>query len=199
MSYTPIILAAGESRRMGTPKALLDFDGKTCLEIVLDTCRRSRAASPIVVLGFREADIRPYVPPGIIVIVNRAYQLGQTSSLKAGLGGLPQESEGILLLPVDCPLVRPATIDALLLATRPIVLPVYEGKRGHPALFQRRVVSELLALADEQPAHDVVRRDAARVAELSVDDPGVVLRLNTPEEYERALAAYRDLGLGSGE
>jgi molybdenum cofactor cytidylyltransferase len=207
---TPIILAAGESRRMGSPKALLDFDGVTSLAMVLDTCLRSDAAMPVLVVGQKESEVMAGIPAGFTlrVAVNARYQLGQTSSLKAGIRALPAEADAFLLYPVDVPLIRVSTVDALILAgaaaegavapagapvtsRRPIVIPTFRGRRGHPALFHRSLVSEFLALGDDEPAHTVVRKNAARVFEVPVEDESILTALNTPEEYRAALAAYR--------
>ncbi|MBI2839492.1 MAG: nucleotidyltransferase family protein [Acidobacteria bacterium] len=191
MAYVPIILAAGESRRMGTPKALLDFGGRTCLDLVIESCMLSGAGAPIVVLGHEAATIRRTIPADVGVVINLDYERGQTSSLKAGLTAIPSDSDGILLFPVDCPLVRPETIRLLALTSRPIAVPVYGGRRGHPARFSSATLHELRALHDSQPAHVIVHRDPLRVEEVMVDDPGVVTRLNTPEQYVAALAAWR--------
>lgn len=209
MIVTPIILAAGESRRMGTPKALLDFDGVTTLAMVLDTCLRSDAAMPILVLGHRESDVMAGIPAGVSVqiAVNAHYRMGQTSSLKAGLRALPRETDAFILFPVDVPLVRVSTVDALILAgaaagatgpagaakasERPIVVPTFRGRRGHPAFFHRTLVNEFLALGDDEPAHTVLHRDPVRVYEVPVEDEAIVMGLNTPEDYQAALTTYR--------
>lgn len=191
MAYATIILAAGMSRRMGTPKALLDFDGLTALELVIETCTLSGAGAPIVVLGHDAATIRRTIPAEVRVVVNLDYERGQTSSLKAGLTALAPDVDGILLFPVDCPLVGPETIHLLSAASRPIAVPIYGGRRGHPARFSASILDEFRALEDSRPAHEVVRREPDRVEEVMVDDPGVVMRLNTPEDYTAALAAWR--------
>ncbi len=191
MKVTPLILAAGESRRMGRPKALLDFDGTSCLEMVLEICRRSRALPPLVVLGFSADKVRPVLPAGTQVVVNADYARGQISSLKAGLEAVPADSDGFLLFPVDFPLVAPETVNALIDSEGMIAIPTYGESRGHPARFHGSLVKEFLALTDDQPAHVVVRKDPSRVVELAVEDPAVVMKMNTPEEYEFCLAAYR--------
>jgi len=207
---TPIILAAGESRRMGTPKALLDFDGVTSLAMVLDTCLRSDAAMPILVVGHKESEVMAGIPAGVTVqvAVNAHWPHGQTSSLKVGLRALPPEADAFLLYPIDVPLIRVSTVDALILAgasaavaappatpaqptRRPIVVPTWRGRRGHPAFFHRSLVSEFLALGDDEPAHLVLRVNPSRVFEVPVEDEAIVLGLNSPEEYRTALAAYR--------
>jgi molybdenum cofactor cytidylyltransferase len=191
MIITPVILAAGESSRMGIPKALLDFDGVSALDLILRTCRQSGAAAPIVILGASADRIRSTLPSGITTKTNADFRNGQTSSLKAGLRILPPEADGFLLFPVDLPLVRPATVERIGAAAGPIVVPVHAGRRGHPARFERTLVTEFLALADHQPAHQILRSDPGRVTEIDVEDPAVIRKMNTPEEYQDGLRAFR--------
>ena len=138
----PVILAAGASSRMGRPKALCDFDGRTCIELALDACRQASLAPPIVVLGFQAATIRRRVRFGnATVVMNEGAERGQTSSLKAGLSALPDHAEAFLLYPVDFPLVCAAELGLLVTAWRArssgrrIFIPSHDGRRGHPVLF----------------------------------------------------------------
>ncbi len=91
--YTPIILAAGASSRMGRPKALLDFDGISGLELVLNACRRQHVGHPIIVLGCAEREIRQLIPPDATIASNPDFMRGQTSSLRLGLSLLPKERD----------------------------------------------------------------------------------------------------------
>ncbi len=191
MKTTPLILAAGESNRMGTPKALLDFDGVSCLELILRTCARSTAGSPLVVVGFAAEKIRSILPAGIRSVENPEFLLGQTSSLQVGLQNLPADSDNFLLFPIDFPLVRRETIDVLVSIPGEIVIPTHAGKRGHPARFRCSVVAEFLRLRPDEPAHQVVRSDPSRVVEIPVEDSEVVRRMNRPEEYRACLERFR--------
>lgn len=193
MSLTPIILAAGESKRMGRPKALLDFDGRTAIELILAACQSSTPSHPLVVLGYAAEEIRKALPAGIRSVVNPNYRRGQTSSLKRGLEALPERCSGFLIYPVDCPLVQAKTLDRLLSASFPICVPTFEGRRGHPAVIDRLLLDEFLALGDDEPAHVVLKREPKRVREVAVNDPGVVMKLNTPGDYETALRYFRSL------
>ncbi len=189
--FIPIILAAGESKRMGIPKALLDFGGTSCLELVMKTCLHSKAGKPIVVLGHEADRIRARCDlTRATVAENKKYALGQTSSLLAGLSALPPEAKGFILFPVDHPLGRSRHLNRLIEAAagpHKIVIPIHDGRRGHPVLFDRTLIAEFKL---EEPAYTVVRRDPARVLELSVDHPGVVTIMNTPEEYQKCKEAY---------
>jgi molybdenum cofactor cytidylyltransferase len=196
-TIVPLVLAAGDSLRMQRPKALLDFGGRTAIELVLGASREAGLAPAVVVLGRDAEAIRPRLPAGTRVVVNPDPGRGRTSSIRAGLeaieaAGAP--ADAFLLHPVDSPLVEAQTIARLVAESRDgaaIAVPVYEGRRGHPALFRRAVFAEFLALGDDEPAHRVVRRDPDRVREVPVEDEAVVRRLDTPEEYQAALAAWR--------
>ncbi len=196
----PIILAAGMSRRMGRTKALLRFDGRTCLSLVLESCRQGGASTPLVVLGHDAESVRAVIPPGPRACTNPAFgESGPAASLRIALDQLPAEAEALLLFPVDYPLVSAAVIRALLerwAEVRPrgrrIVVPSHGRRRGHPAIFDRGLWPELRALGDHDPIHRVVRAHEAEIEHMETDDPAVLMDMNTPEDYRRCLAAYRD-------
>jgi len=129
-----------------------------------------------------------------IPVYNRDPSRGQTSSLKAGLSAGAPPATSWLLHTVDQPLLRSEDVSALLAACAPphsIAVPVVGGRRGHPVAFSPDVAAELLALDDEQPAHDVVRRYPARVRCVERDNPWLVADLDTPEDLAAALAELR--------
>lgn len=186
----PIILAAGASTRMARPKALLDFDGKRAIDLILDTCAEAKLQTPVIVLG-HDPDIA--VPRGTVV-VNRDWELGQTSSLKCGLKAAGF-STMFLLWPVDCPLVRAADLRALVDAyykagfVEKTFIPSHDRRRGHPVLFHSLIARDLLAIPDDEPARTVFNRHA--IAYVEVDAPFVLMDMDTPEDYARLLEAYR--------
>ena len=182
---------------MGRAKALLDFDGLTAVERILETCRKAELARPIVVVGHDPEPIRAKLAGAECAVVeNPDWKRGQTSSIQRGLRALPAGSEAFLLWPVDLPLAAETTVGALLGVWKKrnpfkrIWLPVFEGKRGHPALFDLELAGEFQTLRADAPAHQVVRKDAARLREVPVSDPFVAAPLNTPEEYEKLLAEF---------
>ncbi len=194
----PLVLAAGRSERMGSPKALLDFGGRLAIEVILDLCRRASLAAPVVVLGHEPARVQAALPSaGLTVVENPDYARGQSSSIQAGMKALPKGAEGFLLWPVDMPLVADATVAALLAvwekrpAEKQIVVPMRTGRRGHPAIYGAAVFPEFMRLRPDEPGHAVIRKDPARVLEIPVDDPWVLFRMDTPEEYQVALAEYQ--------
>jgi molybdenum cofactor cytidylyltransferase len=186
-----ILLAAGESRRMGYPKPLLRLGSRTFIEILAAAMLQS-AARLIVVVGAHAGAVRDAVPddPRIVVVENPGYLRGQLSSIKAALPHVSPDAGGALVHLADHPMVRAKTfaavIDGYRRLQKPIAIARYHGRRGHPVLFARELFGELAAAPEDQGARVVVAADPARVAYIDVDDPGVLTDLDTPEDLERA-------------
>ena len=179
-----VILSAGESSRMGSPKALIPFRGRTFLEHLLDVTRLATSNSTCgphsgrvigwtrVVLGAHVDEIRGRLAlDAESVVVNPRWRDGQLSSIQAAIRSLPEnQTDGIVLFLVDHPLVSAALVDNLIqqfyTSGRPIVLPKFGDKRGHPAIFARRLYEELLAAPAEEGARAVVWAHAAEVLEV---------------------------------
>jgi molybdenum cofactor cytidylyltransferase len=195
-----ILLAAGESRRMGSPKALLHYQGRTFIERACTAFLTAGVDELIVVLGARAEEIGRALPshPALRSVVNSRYPQGQLSSLMAGIGALSPDSEAVVVNLVDHPMVASETIEAVIESFRasplPIVIASYQGKRGHPALFSSQVYGEILASPLDQGAKVVVRKDPARVREIPLDDPGILADIDTPEDYKRYTAERREMG-----
>ncbi len=194
---TPVVLAAGTSSRMGYPKALCDFDGKTCIELVLSACRGLGA--PIVVLGAARVEIQEKVDLSrSLLAFNEERESGQTASLKIGLGRLPPSAKAFLLYPVDTPLVNSIDVDTLLSAFRreqdpnkAVFIPSYGLRRGHPDLFRRPLADEFLSLTDDTPARTVINRQTPRIRYVDFQESHVLMDMDTPEDYDRCLGLYR--------
>ena len=188
-----LILAAGESRRMGSPKSLLLFQGHTFLGRLLEEFRVSRADPVVVVLGYEATRIRREVAFGEArVVVNEAYRQGMLSSIRAGLEALSgEEMDGVLICPVDHPKVSSSLIDSLIErfegSGRPVVLPVHDGRRGHPVLFSRSLFAELMKAPEAVGARQVVWDHADDVLEVVTDGSGANVDVDTPEEYRRLI------------
>ncbi len=186
-----ILLAAGESRRMGSPKALLPYQGQTFIERICTAFLSAKVEELIVVLGAYTEKLQPALPrhPALRTVVNPHYKRGQLSSLTCGLKALSPDSEAAVVNLVDHPLVRAETIAALIAAFRtdpvPIIIAAHQGQRGHPVLFSRQVYGELLAAPLDKGAKVVVRKDPARVRQVLLNDPGIVADIDTPQEYRR--------------
>jgi molybdenum cofactor cytidylyltransferase len=197
-----IILAAGESSRMGSPKALLTYPlaggGETSFaEHLVDVFDRSGAEPILIVLGHEADRIRGALDwQRACPIDNPRYREGMLSSIRAGVAALEDpEVEGALVCPVDHPGASPDVARALIRSFErrrsPIVLPVAAGRRGHPVLFSRSVFGELLSAPDGVGARQVVWDHESDLLEVAVSQPGVRVDLDTPAEYERWLREQR--------
>jgi CTP:molybdopterin cytidylyltransferase MocA len=185
-----IILAAGASSRMGTPKALLEYRGETFvgrLVRVLET----KCNPVIVVLGFHADAIRAGIPPKAHVVVNPDPSRGQLSSLQTALHTFPAEASGFAFIPVDSPAVSEETVAKLARAFEEreastlFVIPRQNGKRGHPVFAARAVADEFLALPPEAEARDVVHAHVDRTHYVDVEDAGIFADVDDPEAYRR--------------
>lgn len=191
-----ILLAAGESSRMGQLKALLPWRGKILLEHQIDALLEGGADRVIVVLGHRADELRPLVEgrSGAAWVLNLDYMQGKITSIKAGLSAIDSaEVDAVLLLNVDQPRSS-ADVSAVLAAHRmsqcEVTVPEYQGKGGHPIALSASLLPELLWIDEEtQGIKAVVRRRAESVQRLPLDNPEILLDLNTPEQYRQALAA----------
>jgi molybdenum cofactor cytidylyltransferase len=184
LSIAGLILAAGESRRMGFPKALLPYGEETFLDRLAGLFA-ARCSPVIVVLGAEAERIRAAGHSPATFVVNPDWARGQTTSMQCGLRAVPSHADGVLFTLVDHPAVRPATIDALLAGPRATLLrvPRYHGRRGHPIWFSREIVPEFLALPETGAASDVVHSHVAQTGYLDVDDPGILADIDDPEAY----------------
>lgn len=189
-----ILLAAGKGRRIGSPKAFLELDGRTALDRCVEALHASGVERIRVALspeGVRRLSAGPPGPAAVEPVVNPAPERGQTSSLKAALEGV---HEDFLLHTVDHPLVTAVDIRRLLDAWRrrapgvDILAPSVAGRRGHPCLHAARLAAEFLALDDDAPAHAVIRADARRVAHLELQDPWIIRDIDVPEDLGDAVA-----------
>jgi len=192
-----IVLAAGESSRMGRPKPLCEFGDRPALELVLDACGRSGLVR-IVVLGHAAKEVQSKVKfGGARVIVNPDYEKGQTSSLQAGLRALPANVPAFLLFPADHPLITSNEIDPIIEEyrrrhhERQIFVPSYNLKRGHPVLFDGSLRDELLKLPPDTPARKVVDLHPGRIAYVEIPTAAILMDMDTPEDYARCLEEWQ--------
>jgi molybdenum cofactor cytidylyltransferase len=194
MSAAAIVLAAGMSQRMGRPKLLLPLGGKPLLARTLDTLFAAQQISPIlVVTGHNAEELTPVLQGYNLASINNPHYAagGMLSSVQAGARALPEDCEAFFLILGDQPLVQPQTLLALLEARQKtgalIVIPTYEGRRGHPVLFAASCAPEILALPADATLKTLIIRRADDVLEVPVPDPAILSDVDTPEDYERAL------------
>jgi len=189
VSIAGLILAAGESKRMGSPKALLELRGETFLDRLVDLFA-GFCAPVVVVLGCDAERIRSGVkqPERAVFAENSDYRLGQLSSMQCGLRMIPETAEGVLFTLVDHPNVQPSTIGALLEPPlAPLAIPRFQGRRGHPIFFRQELIAEFLALPAESQAKSVVNRHAGRARFVDVDDAGILNDVDDPAAYRRLI------------
>jgi molybdenum cofactor cytidylyltransferase len=184
-----VVLAAGESSRMGADKALLMYRGRTFLENIISTLREGGVGRVVVVLGHHAELIEQSVDLSTVeVVVNQDYRLGQTSSLQAGLRILTgNEPEGVVLCLVDHPAMSAHTVQKLIQHFRStgksIVIPQLMGKHGHPVVVCREVFSQFLALGPDQGADTLIHQYRDRTEFVEVMDRGILLDVDDPECY----------------
>lgn len=198
MRTAALLLAAGESRRMGQLKALLPWQGTTLLSHQLDALHTAGIGRLMVVLGHRAAELQEVLQlekagrPSVEWVVNPDYRQGKTTSIKAGLRALSAYNpQTILILNVDQP--RSAeTLDYLLRQHRAaaalITQPVYRGKSGHPVIVDAALMDDLRGITEEtQGLRVVMERHNGFIQQVEVDTQEALWDLNTPEEYRAAL------------
>ncbi len=186
-----LILAAGESSRMGADKPLLMYRGRTFLETITSTLREAGIRRVVVVLGHHAEEIKQSINlAGAEVVVNQDYRLGQTSSLQAGLRALREgEPDGMIMCLVDHPAITSDTVQELIhrfKATRkPVIIPEFHGEHGHPILVGKELFSQLRSLGPDEGADSVIHRYRDRTEFIPVTDPGILLDVDDPESFRQ--------------
>ena len=193
-----IILAAGYSSRMGTPKPMLKIGDRTILERAIELFRDVGIEDVIVVVGHRANEIISHVEYcRARAITNEQFERGMFSSVQAGVNALSPESEAFFVLPVDIPLVRTETIRDLLGAYRDgnskIVFPAFLGKRGHPPLISASYRNEILSYSGGDGLRGFFRKHNRHSERLEVSDEMILLDLDTPADYQALVARFRSV------
>ena len=189
-----VILSGGASSRMGSPKALLAYQGRPFLEHLLEVAVHPQIGPRRVVLG---ADAEPIAKAIHLkadeIVINAEWEKGQLTSVQAALRSLPAGTDGILLCLIDHPLISAVLIQELIerfyKSGKPIVLPIYEGRRGHPLIFAASLYDELLRAPLETGARAVVWAHSREVEEVRTNEEGCVLNLNDPDTMNKAFGS----------
>jgi molybdenum cofactor cytidylyltransferase len=187
-----IILAAGESKRMKTPKMLLPFKGKTMIEKVIDNVTGSGVDKTLVVLGAGKDDILKVIGKyPVWHCYNKNYEQGMLSSVKCGFQSLPKGFEAALVFLGDQPMISAevvnAVIDAYHSSKKGIIIPVYNSKRGHPLLINSKYREAIEKLEPNKSLRFIVNKFRSDVLEIETKAPGILKDIDTNEDYLKEL------------
>jgi molybdenum cofactor cytidylyltransferase len=186
-----IILSAGESKRMGMPKQLLPWGKSIILQQVIDNSSASRLGMILLVLGSKADEITGKIKLSskTRIVVNLDFKEGMSSSVKCGVKNAPEEAEAYMLLLGDQPFIGSDIINKLIdcyqKGTHGIIIPVYDGKKGHPVIFDARYKPELLTIG-EGGAKVVVDNHVPDIFEIVVESPEILTDIDTPQDYQKA-------------
>ena len=188
-----ILLAAGESKRMGRPKQLLAWQGKTLLQHSLESLINSAADEIILVLGHEADRIGKSLPAlPIKIVINPDYKKGMASSLRGGLLAMDRRSEAFLICLADQPGIGPEIVNRMIREfqqadpKREIVRPVYRGRPGHPVIIGAQYLQEALQLLQgDVGARQILLNHPEDILDIDVDEDLILKDIDTPEEYQR--------------
>jgi len=189
---TGIVLAAGDSSRMGKPKAILPVENTIFLEKICTNLKKAGVGEIVVVLGSHAREIEKiWVKDGEKAVINKKPEDGQLSSLKVGVDEVKAKDglNSIIICLVDLPQVAVKTyidlIDFWKEHECSIVVPRYNGKGGHPVIIDRKFLNSIRIAPLDEGLHWVMRRHHDSIFKLDVNDPGVVRDVDTMEDYEK--------------
>lgn len=192
MMIWALILAAGKSRRMGKPKMLLPFEGKTIIEKVVQNALNSQVDNTLVVLGANSKRIQAKISKSPVhVTLNPQYAKGMLSSVQWGFQHVLQTAEAVVVLLGDQPSIPPSVIDKIIAAYRKsrkgIVVPIYKGRRGHPVLIDTKYREEIQKLDPEKGLRSLVYSHAEDIREVEASTSSVLKDIDFEEDYRREL------------
>jgi molybdenum cofactor cytidylyltransferase len=183
-----ILLAAGESKRMGRPKLLLPFNSTTILEKSIDNFLNSNVDEIIVVVGYRAEELLSRIAKKPVKIVaNPRYDSGMSTSVISGLNVVDRKAQGVMIALADQPLINNRVIDDLVDGFRKgkkgIVIPIYRGRQGHPVIFSLKYKKELLKLKGDVGGRQLIDKHPDDVFQVLVDSQSVIADIDTLDDY----------------
>jgi molybdenum cofactor cytidylyltransferase len=188
-----LVLAAGESRRMGSPKLTLPWrDDRTVVGAVVAALVDGGVDRVLVVVGGDSESLgQALAGHSVEFVENPAFAEGEMlSSIQAGLRALGEDVQAALLIPGDMPAIEPATVEAVIVAWKTgdggLCVPVFAGRRGHPVLLPRRYWADVLALGPGDSLRAFLRRHTDEIVRVEVQDPGIHADIDTPQDYREA-------------
>jgi molybdenum cofactor cytidylyltransferase len=187
-----ILLGAGKSKRMGVDKLSRPWGRKTVLEHCFETLLRSKVEEVVVVLNLRKKGIKDlFLRPRVKIVMNPYSKKGMSTSIRRGLQMIHPYSQGILIALGDQPYLKARTINALIRAfsqrKEGIILPSFQGRMGHPVIFDQKYKKELLSLKGDVGGRSIIERHPEDVRRVPVKSAGVVKDIDTWQDYKKAL------------
>jgi molybdenum cofactor cytidylyltransferase len=185
-----VLLAAGESRRMGEFKQLLPIAGKTFVERCVDNLLASRAGEIVVVTGHREKDVRAALAGRPVAFAhNPDHRLGMGESIRRGVAAVDEQSRAVMIALADQPLIGPEIIDRIIEAYEAhealVVIPTSEGRRGHPVILDMSLRREILEMDPSEGLRQVVYSHISETLYVEVPSRAVLIDFDYPDDYER--------------
>jgi molybdenum cofactor cytidylyltransferase len=187
-----VVLSAGESSRMGQPKALLPIDGQTFIERIVAALKQTKVGKIIVILGHNARELQSKISHlPVEILINTDYKLGQLSSLQLAVRNLQPDldCDGMLVHLVDHPYLAPALVEEMIRrfyeTRKRIIVPIFHGKRGHPVIFSNALFDEILSAPMEEGAKAVVNAHRAETLEIETEEEGIAVDIDTPELYQQ--------------
>ena len=186
-----IILAAGESRRMGRPKQLLPFGDKTMLECVINAFSSPKVDQIVVVLGHKAKEIAATISTQPTIVTNPDYKRGMFTSVQSGLRAASKQATLVMIALCDQPGLSRLTVEKLIdefgAKHHKIFIPIYEGRQGHPLLIRADYIKEILGMDQSLTLKHFLAAHAQEVCRLPVSDKGVLVDIDDEADYKQAL------------
>ncbi len=189
-----IVLAAGLSTRMGTQKLLLPFEGKTIIEKVVENILNSGVTKVMVVLGSDHTQIAETLKSWPVnFVLNENFREGMHTSVIIGVKALPEEAKAVMIFLGDQPFISVKVVEIVVEAWKNsgkgIVIPLFDGKRGHPPLFDLKYKDELSKLDPETGLRTIAQKFPDDICEVETFSPEIVRDIDTPEDYSKELGS----------
>jgi molybdenum cofactor cytidylyltransferase len=184
-----ILLAAGQSKRMGELKQLMPFGQSTIVGQAVDNLLNSAVDEVIVVVGYMAEDVtKAIAAKPIKVVINPDFEQGMSTSIIAGLKSVHSKTQGVMLALGDQPLVNSQTINRLIEGfynhDKGVAVPTYQGRRGHPIIFAIKYKEQLLRLSGDVGGRQIIEDHPEDVLEVAVDSESIIADVDTTDDYE---------------